>query len=35
MSNIQEKNTAKKNVLVRLGATLWRWAKRMFLGASK
>lgn len=25
----------KENVFVRLGKTLWRWCKRMFLGASK
>ena len=25
----------KDNVFVRLGKTLWRWCKRMFLGASK
>ena len=25
----------KENIFVRLGKTLWRWAKRMFLGASK
>ena len=35
MSKNQEKNTAKKNVFVRIGATLWRWTKRMFMGASK
>ena len=35
MSKNQEKNTAKKNIFVRIGATLWRWTKRMFLGASK
>lgn len=35
MSKNQEKNTAKKNVFVRVGATLWRWTKRMFWGASK
>ena len=35
MSNNNEKNTAEKNVLVRIGATLWRWIKRMFWGASK
>ena len=29
----KQKNTA--NVFVRLGKTLWRWTKRMFLGASK
>ena len=26
---------SKENVIVRLGKTLWRWAKRMFFGASK
>ena len=25
----------KENIFVRLGKTLWRWCKRMFLGASK
>ena len=35
MSKNQEKNTAKKNIFVRIGATLWRWTKRMFMGASK
>ena len=35
MSKNQEKNTAKKNILVRIGATMWRWTKRMFWGASK
>ena len=35
MSKNQEKNTAKKNVFVRIGATLWRWTKRMFIGPSK
>ena len=31
MSKNENKNTAKRGVL----ATLWRWTKRMFLGASK
>jgi len=35
MSKNNETNTAKKNILVRIGATLWRWTKRMFWGASK
>ena len=35
MAKKQEKNTAKKNVFLRIGATLWRWTKRMFWGASK
>lgn len=35
MSKNQEKNTAKGNVFSRIGATLWRWTKRMFFGASK
>ena len=35
MSKNQEKNTAKKNIFVRSGATLWRWTERMFWGASK
>ena len=31
MANKENKNTAKQGVF----ATLWRWAKRMFMGASK
>lgn len=31
----QNENTAKKNVFSRILSTLWRWTKRMFLGASK
>ena len=28
-------NTANGNIFIRAGKTLWRWAKRMFMGASK
>ena len=28
-------NTANGNIFTRAGKTLWRWAKRMFMGASK
>ena len=35
MSMHQEENAAKPNFLMRLGATLWRWIKRMFWGEER